>query len=462
MIQCNNGYQRLQIGKGPLQPDEMKKMIKQIVIVLLGLIGMSFKVHSQDTLTISKQELVLKTLDNNLQLKIAQKQVEMARSDFRQSNALFLPTVTASHTAMFTNNPLMAFGSKLNQEILTAADFDPALLNNPDRVDNYATDIQILQPLLNLDGVYQRQAAKIQSEAYELQEGRTKEYLELEANKAYMQLQLAYEAVGVLEKAKKTADEGLRLINNYFDQGMVQKADVLAVKVRQTEVQNQLSYALTNVKNASDYIVVLLGEKIGGITYKPEASISVVGSDETYGVELSAFRKDVAAMEKSVEGFEKILKSNNMSLLPRINAFGNYQLFDNRPLGMDASGYLVGVRLSWNLFNGYKNIGKIHKARAGFEKARIEKVKYENESQLELNKVNRQLADAKAKISLTMQAKEQSAEAYRIRKDRFEEGLEKTADLLVSETQMFRKELEYQQAMFEYNFTREYLRFLTR
>jgi hypothetical protein len=55
------------------------------------------------------------------------------QADYRQSNSLFLPSITASHTAIATNNPLMAFGSKLNQATITASDFNPEILNNPDR-----------------------------------------------------------------------------------------------------------------------------------------------------------------------------------------------------------------------------------------------------------------------------------------------------------------------------------------
>ena len=43
-------------------------------------------------------------------------------------------------------------------------------------------------------------------DAYALQTERTKEYLELEVNKAFMELQLGYKAVKVLEKANKTGD----------------------------------------------------------------------------------------------------------------------------------------------------------------------------------------------------------------------------------------------------------------
>jgi outer membrane protein TolC len=81
---------------------------------------------------------------------------------------------------------------------------------------------------------------------------------------------------------------------------------------------------------------------------------------------------------------------------------------------------------------------------------------------LELNKTNRQLKDAENKVSLSKLALEQSQEAYRIRQNRFTQGLEKTTDLLQSETQMIQKELEYLQSVFEYNFTKQYLQFLTK
>lgn len=50
--------------------------------------------------------------------------------------------------------------------------------------------------MINIDGYYGRQAAKAKMEAFQLQTERTKEYLELEINKAYMQLQLAYKEGG--------------------------------------------------------------------------------------------------------------------------------------------------------------------------------------------------------------------------------------------------------------------------
>ena len=426
-------------------------MMKIKVLLLIGILSTSTLGFSQDTLAISKKDIWLKASDKNLQIKIANQDFKSAQADYRQSKAIFLPSISASYTAIATTNPLMAFGSKLNQEVLTASDFNPALLNDPARIKNFATKIEVLQPLINVDGLYGRQAAKAKME-----------YLELEVNKAFMELQLGYKAVTVLEKANKTAEANLKLIENYFKQGILQKTDLLSVQVRVNEIKNQLQYAKSNVQNASDYLALLLNEDSSNKVYKPIEKLENTIVIETINTTLSSNRKDIQAMDKSNEAYGKMLQSSKMNFLPRLNAFGSYELYDDSLFGTSAKGYLVGAQLSWTLFDGFKSIGKMEKSKAEFQKSEIETQQYKAKSQLELNKTNRQLKDAENKVNLSKLALEQSQEAYRIRSNRFTQGLEKTTDLLQSETLMFQKELEFLQAVFEYNFTQNYLHFLTK
>lgn len=436
----------------------MSRIISSLIVIVFA----SNYIFAQDTLAISKEDILEKVKDKNLQIKIAEQAFKSAQADYRQSNALFLPNISASHTAITTTNPLMAFGSKLNQEILTMADFNPALLNDPDRTDNFATLVEVQMPILNLDGLYERKAAKAKMDAMELQTERTKEYLELEVSKAYMQLQLAYQAVKVLEKANETAQGNLKMVENYFKNGMLQKTDFLDVQVRVNEVVNQLQYAKSNVQNASDYLAFLLNEDMKGKVFIPSEEIENTIVVEEMNTVLVENRKDIQAMEKAKEAYKKMYQSSKLGFLPRLNAFGNYQLYDSSLFGMNANGYLLGAQLSWNVFDGYKNIGKTQKAKAEFQKAEVESEQYKKQSQLELNKTNRQLADAENKVNLSKLAFEQAQESYRIRKNRFEQGLEKTTDLLMAETQQMKKELDYLQAVFEYNFTKQYLQFLTK
>ena len=418
-------------------------------------------VNAQQEKLISFDEVLSKVEKNNHTIKISEQDYTISKADYNQSNAVFLPNITVSHTGITTTNPLMAFGSKLNQEILTQADFNPALLNDPNEIRNFATKIEIQQPIFNADGLFMRKAAKAKMNAVELQSARTTDYIRLEVTKAYMQLQLAYKAVEVLQKAKEAALENKKIADNNFKQGYMQKADILAVEVHVTEVENQLLTTKSNVKNASDYLMFLMGENIEA-TLKPSENLEALINLNIYNNELSDNRADIEAMKKSSEAYTNMHKANKMSYLPRLNAFGSYELYDDNLFGTDAKGYLVGAQLSWNVFEGFKRIGKTQKSKAELDKAELSLEQYKNKSQLEFNKAKRDLKDAENKLKLTNLAVEQSNEALRIRTNRFEQGLEKTSDLLISETQYLQKQLEYLQTVFNYNYTKAYVAFLTK
>ncbi|WP_397445106.1 TolC family protein [Polaribacter sp. R77954] len=435
----------------------MKKIVKSIFIIVLLF---SKQLPAQEIISIGKSEVLSKISEKNLSLKISKEAFNAAKADYKQTNAVFLPNITASHTGISTTNPLMAFGSKLNQGILTQNDFNPTLLNNPAQTQNFATIIKVEQPLINLDGVYQRKAAKSKMDAMSLQSKRTEDYLTFEVEKAYMQLQLAYKGEQVLEKALQTANENQKLAENSFKQGLLQRADVLNVEVRVTEIKNQLQTAKSNVQNASNYLSFLMNDD-GFVIYKPTDSLTV-SNFSMDNKTISENRSDIKAMELSTKAYEAMNKADKMAFLPRLNAFGSYELYDNTIFQGNASGYLIGAQLSWDIFQGSKRFGKAQKSKAEFEKSKLAYNQYVSQSNLELNKVKRQLIDAKNKLELTALAVQQSKESLRIRKNRFKEGLEKTSDLLQAETQFAQKQLEYYQTVFEYNFTQTYIQFLTK
>ena len=437
----------------------MKSIYKIITRSFLFLSGL-LVIHAQETVPVSKTDILAKVAKNNSAIKISQQEFIAARADYRQTNAIFLPNISASHTGISTTNPLMAFGSKLNQEILTQNDFNPALLNDPENIQNFATKFEFQQPLVNLDGIYQRKAAKSTMDAMALKTERLTDYLNFEVEKAYMQLQLAYKGVAVIEKALKTVNDHKKIADNSFKQGYLQRADVLNVEVRVTEVQNQLQTAQSNVKNASDYLAFLMDDK-SGVVYMPTDSLSTLAT-EINADNLSENRADIQAMQLATNAYEAMNKADKMAFLPRLNAFGSYELYDDKLFNADANGYLIGAQLQWNLFEGSKRIGKTQKSKAEFEKAKLEYEQYVSQSELDLNKAKRMFLDAESKLKLTQLALEQSEESLRIRTNRFKEGLEKTSDLLGSETQYAQKELEYYQTIFEYNYAKAYLQFLTK
>ena len=432
----------------------------QRVWVLILSITTFQTIFSQDTISISRAQLEQKIVDNNLQVKMAQKEAELADAELLGTRAMYLPNINASYTFSNTNNPLYAFGSKLNQERITMTDFNPDNLNSPKSISNFATKLEIQQPIINMDAVYQKKAGQVKSEVLKIKTERTREYVQFELKKAYMTLQVAYKMFETLENAETTTLANKRVIDNYYKNGIVQKSEVLYMDVRLKEIENQIQFAKSNVKNASDYLYFLLDENYQNKVLKPTESLEYQENMVENNPTLNINRKDLQAYQKSLEAYDLMIKSSRAKFLPKLNAFGSFEMYDNKIAQFDANGYLAGIQLSWNVFDGLKAKSEQEKYKAERSKAETEIQQYQKQSELELSKTSRQVQDTGNKVNLTKLAWEQSKEAYRIRKNRYEQGLEKSSDLLTAETQMSQKELENDQAIYEYNTALEYYKFL--
>ncbi len=406
----------------------------------------------ESVLKLSLKNAIEKASENNWEINKAKAQGRVAKADYRQSNSVFLPIVNLSHTGVITNDPLASFGFKLKQKIATQADFNPVFLNDPGRSKNFNTKIEVQQPLINIDGIYGRRAANAKMKAIDFQTERTIKFTKFEVKKAYYQLELAQEAVNVLNASKKMASSALVLTQNNLDQGYVQEADLLSAKVRVLEIENQVSDAKNNQKRAGEYLAYLLGldinviiETTDSLNKKPNL---LSGLNESFQVEN---RSDISAYRKGVEARESMLKSQKMQFLPRLNAFGAYEWNDDQLLGSSANNYMIGASLSWNLFNGYKNIAKVQKAKAELKISELDFANYLSRNSMEVKSAKRDLQVAYNKIELSRLAKEQAVEALRIRTNRYKQGLEKTTDILYSETVSMARNLDYINSLYNYH-----------
>ena len=432
--------------------------MKLLSFFLVSLI--SFASLSQDNVKhLSLQEAVTASVSNNDAIKLSSLDEQIARAKFRQTDAMLIPQANFSYSAFTTNNPLNAFGFKLQQRSITEADFNPELLNNPSATPDFATKFELQQPLINIDMLYQRKAAATQVEMYQLLSQRTKEYVGFETEKAYLQLQMVYDENKVLNEALSTSKAVYKFSKDYYDQGLIQKSDLLNAELHVMNIETLIKSCQSGIQDASDKLSILMGRPI-----------NVVYSIDSTGINNAVIadradtpndRPDFKALQKGMQSYDMMMKSSRMSSLPRLNAFASYQWNDTKMLGFNASAYIAGVQLSWNILNGNRTRNTISQQSLEKEKLAKQLDQQRSEAQLQINHARRQISEASFVMKQQQLAVEQASEALRVLQNRYTQGLVNTTDVLIAQTQLSQQQIGYVRAVFNYNLAAASLKFLT-
>ena len=434
--------------------------MKRAIIITLSVIWLGFSIQAQNSPYITVDKAVEIAVKNNSNVKMSDLDGKVANANYHQTDAVFLPQITVGYTALSTNNPLNAFGFLLQQESVTAMDFDPAKLNNPGASQNYSTQVEAKLPLLNMDMIYARKGAKANEEVYRHKVERTKEYIEFEVRKAYTQLQMSYQARNILQKSLDDVKQIHQSVSNFYNQGLVQKSDVLNAQVQVNTIETALAKAESNIQNASDGLRLLMGLETSSDVYTTDSLLQDISLYQDR--ELSSYRSDIMALNKAVDATNMIVKSSKMAFLPRINAFGSYSLNDSKAFKFGNDSYLVGINLSWTIFSGNQNRSKMKSAQFQRDKIQEEFSLHIKKEELELNKTKRDLNDSQVEINKQKASVEQADEALRILSNRHREGLASTTDLLMAQAQFFQQKLMLSQSIMSYNITDAYLNFLSK
>lgn len=418
---------------------------------------MAFTTLAQQPLDL--EDAILEMKNNNTRLRVQEREIELSEAEKRATLSGFLPSVSVGYTGFRTDDPLNVFGFKLQQKSVSQEDFNPMLLNNPKAFSNYNTKFSVQQPLLNFDVFAARQAVSKKIKAMEHQKDFAESMLTVEIKKAYANLQFLYEAEIAVQKGMSAYEEVLRNTENMKEQGYAKTSDVLMVQVGLNEVKNREIDIRNNIENLSDFLSWLMGKPLGTI-YKPTETLSqnpLIRNTETF----SENRPDILAMKEGIEAQNKMAAMNRNALFPRVNAFGEFNYNDKEIFDFENKSYLVGLALSWDIFDGNTSLNKMKQAKINAQKSEEEMVLYIEEETLKLRQAKRDLALQADKISLAETAKNQAEESFRILKNRYNQGLEKTSDLLISQATDLEKQVNYLEAIKDYNMKQIEIEFLT-
>lgn len=412
---------------------------------------------AQERVELTVKEAINLATKNNWQVRKAQQNVGIATAEHRQAKSVFLPTINLSETFVTTTDPLMSFGIKLKQEVASTQDFNPELLNDPARIENYSTLLKIEQPIFNPDGIFAKKAAAKNVVATEHAMMWTKSMISRHVKASYFNLQLGHKRKQAVLNALKAGQASQVVARDLHEQNLINKADLLAAELSVTELESEVLSAENYIYSLNNSLTHLLGLD-HEVTLIPTDSLPGI-NDIASEIELASIpenRTDIMALRLRAEASDLMLKSSKGTLLPRLNAFGSYELNDHNAFGSSANNYMIGARLEWDVFKGGMNLAKIQKAS---HQKRLNEIIYQekvSEGNGALKQIQNDLRLASKQIELSALAYEQATEVYQVRKDRFAQGMEKTSDLLQAEAELLSKKLNsiqrinnYQQLVFQ-------------
>lgn len=424
-------------------------ILPAFLVLFIFLPGVSISQQTGQTMVATLTDLLDLAEENNYRIQISSFEEESAKAQYRQTNAVFLPGVSAEVLGTTTTDPVNAFSLKLKQESFSEADFNTDILNNPDRIDHFSTKFEVRQPLFNPDKIMQRSSIKSKYRAAGEATGATREMIRYQVKQSYYRLIVSIDQVKTLETALEAARENRRNAENFFNQGIISRADYLSAEVRVIEIESGLLSAEDNIETLQDNLNFLLGM---------EENLSILPADslsEPAGVTITDIKNGVfidnsaiRALEFQKTAAEKQLQAGRYSFLPSINAFGAYEMNDDVLLGNQGDNYTIGATLRWNLFNGFEKAGKVMQSKAELNRLNTALMQKREEQKLEIRKAERTFQQAQKQLQLARASIEQSRENFRIRSDRYEQGLEKTSDLLAAEAGLLRSRMQRLQALY--------------
>ncbi len=405
-----------------------------------------------DTLYVGRDRVVAAALLRNEMLAASGAMRDAAAADALGAWRGFLPQVEFGEYFLRTDDALSVFGFKLQNRGVTAADFNPALLNDPGEINNFITRLQVMQPIFNGGmSLYGKQAANAASRAAEFGHRRAEQTVAFHAIQTFEGLTLAHAFEGVMEAAVASAEGHVKQARSMVDAEMATEADLLQAQVYLSSFKQQLIEVRNMVAIAGENIKLLTAT----MTDLPLAADTALATDHDLtvpsAVDLQNIgrRSDLLARQEQATAAGKMVGVARGAMLPHVNLSLQKDWFSHEDLfGTDADSWTLGVYATMGF--GVQNIGEIKKARAQQRAAR-HMVQFETrQARVQATEAWLNVKAAHEKVAVARDAVTAAREGLRIVSNQYREGLATMVNLLDTQAAATMAEGNLVQALHDY------------
>lgn len=368
-------------------------------------------------------------LTNSPDARIAQHRIAAAQAGLKQARAAFSPQLQFQSSYLRTDNPMLVFGSLLNQRSFDLGGLD---FNDVPDQDNANVRGLLTMPLYaGGRNVATRDSARANTEAARWEAAAIRNTLEFEVARAFHTVSKTREFITATEAGARAFETNLALANRRLNVGTLLKSDVLDVEVRLAQAREEAVRARNANALALRALRNLLGLEQGELDIAESAPTTANTAPDSGDFQS---RAELAASAQKIRAAEAETRRASSGYQPRVSAFGSLD-YDYGTL-TDGSGrsYTAGVLLQWDLWDGQNTRAQRQAANANLETAREQQRRLRLALDLELEQARLALREASERLAVTAKSVAQAAESVDLTRSRFEQGLAISTQLIDAET----------------------------
>ena len=422
-----------------------KKYVKTILIIWLAMLSIS-SAWAQRTLTL--EEAIKVALENNKSIQISKSNLNIAKSRIIQSRSNFLPHLGFNSTYTWWEK-----GQKIE---MPAGVFGPEPISmSLDFTEDYVAAFSLSQPLFTSGRI--RQSYKISELGLKIAEEDYKDQEQkviFSVKKAFYDLVLAQQFVGVTEEALSLAEEHSRITKLRFNAGEASEFEVLRAEVEVANLRPQIIKAKNSVKLATlglkNNLGLGLGEEIN-IEGEFKREVPYPNLDVCLKTAFEN-RPELARLKYQEETAQRGVKLAKVNNWPSLSAVVNYQwlsqkLFYRKEWQDTYSGFLV---MSIPLFDGFYTRGKVKEAKAALESISIGEKQLKDGVELEVRQAYLSLLESSEIIKSSEENVVQAKKNVEIAEEQFASGYVTSLDVMSTQLALTTAKTNYIQALHDY------------
>lgn len=427
-------------------------LIKQVLILVLATAAANACASEITTL----RQSVAYAVQHNRLLAADGSSVDQARAGQDQAYGQFMPRVDLSTGVLRTDSPSSYFGTRLNQQKITAADFSPVFLNNPGYINNYQTRLNVSMPIYQGGKLWAAKAqADHQTQAAVFGHGSMRQQVIYQTIAAYVQTRASYAAIHAMQTAVKAAEKRYQDTQALQKRGMLIKSDVMDAHVHLLRSRLKLKQADNAYAQAREALQRVLGlDDHTLLKAKAEPHLAVAGWTLDQALEQAlARRPDLKALEEAYQASVAELDASKAAFKPRVDLVAG-QEWNASTLSLKNRNSVIGATVSMNLFAGGTDRARTRASRAKLIALKLKLDDHKQQIHNEVTHAWRMLDESKVRNLSEREALKQSEESLRIKSLRYEQGLSKTTDLLDAQLQVDTTRLSSIQARYDVTIAR--------